>query len=187
MYEQIGKLVCRSAEETRQVCESTDWLARSDLQFVSDQEAADQLGRLFGLRLDPELLWHAVSNIFWRNEPIEPIIRHVSRLGLPLVLVSNTCSAHIRWLMGRFEVLDYFPHKILSYEVQAAKPSPEIFAAASRAAGCRPEECFFTDDTLGHIEGARKLGFDAVVFQTVAQLARELKMRGIELPVAGAI
>jgi HAD superfamily hydrolase (TIGR01509 family) len=59
------------------------------------------------------------------------------------------------------------------------KPSPEIFQAALKLCGCLPEECFYTDDIAAYVEAARQLGIDAVQFESLAQLQRELKARGI--------
>jgi putative hydrolase of the HAD superfamily len=181
MYEQIGALVGRSADETRRVCERAEWLSRSDMQIVSDDDTARELGGLFGVRLDAKSLWLAVSDIFWPNETIDPIVRQLAGLGLPMVLVSNTCSAHMRWVTGRFSILDHFPKKILSFEVGAAKPSDLIFAAAARAAGCPAADCLFVDDTPGHVEAARRIGFDAVRYESTEQLVCELHARGINL------
>ena len=44
------------------------------------------------------------------------------------------------------------------------KPQPEIFQVAMERAGCRPEECFYTDDIAAYVTAARALGIDAVRF-----------------------
>ena len=59
------------------------------------------------------------------------------------------------------------------------KPRREIFQAALELCGCRPEECFYTDDIAAYVEAAQGLGMDAVQFESLAQLERELKARGI--------
>jgi putative hydrolase of the HAD superfamily len=60
------------------------------------------------------------------------------------------------------------------------KPQPEIFQAAVERAGCRPEECFYTDDIAAYAEGARRMVIDAVVFESRMQLEGEMRRRGIE-------
>jgi HAD superfamily hydrolase (TIGR01509 family) len=60
------------------------------------------------------------------------------------------------------------------------KPQPEIYQAAIECAGCRPEECFYTDDIPEFIEAAKRLGIDAVQFESAAQLERELARRHIQ-------
>jgi putative hydrolase of the HAD superfamily len=180
MYQQIGHMVGRSAGEVRCVCEQADWLARCDVQPVSDEDMAGELGSLFGVPLDPTALWHAVSDIFWPNQEIEPVVARLARQGVPLVLISNTCSAHVRWVTARYAILSCFPHKVLSCEVGASKPSPVIFDAAARAARCPPGECLFIDDTAGHVNAARRLGFDAVRYENTEMLVRTLQARGVD-------
>ena len=59
------------------------------------------------------------------------------------------------------------------------KPQPEIFQAAVELAGCLPGECFYTDDIAAYIEAARRMGIDAVQFESRAQLEGEMRGRGI--------
>ena len=59
------------------------------------------------------------------------------------------------------------------------KPSPAIYAAAIEAARARPEECFFTDDILAYVEGARAAGIDAEQFLGYEKLLTDLRARGI--------
>ena len=55
-------------------------------------------------------------------------------------------------------MLRHFHDLVLSYEVKAMKPQPEIYQAALDMAGCRPEECFYTDDIAAYVEGAQADG-----------------------------
>ena len=96
-----------------------------------------------------------------------------------LLLVSNTNDLHFRWIRRRYPLLKHFHEYVLSYEVGSMKPSPGIFQEAIRRAGCRPEECFFTDDVEANVEGARRLGIDAVLFSGQEQLEQELARRGV--------
>jgi putative hydrolase of the HAD superfamily len=59
------------------------------------------------------------------------------------------------------------------------KPADPMYEAAIRSAGCRPEECFFTDDMPAFVEGARRHGIDAVQFTGLEQLEKELRLRGV--------
>ena len=97
-----------------------------------------------------------------------------------LVLLSNTNGIHFPMVQERYPILRHFDEYVLSHEVRALKPSPKIYEAAVRAAQCRPEECFFTDDIASYVEGARQYGIDAVQFQSADQIERELKRRGVE-------
>jgi HAD superfamily hydrolase (TIGR01509 family) len=68
----------------------------------------------------------------------------------------------------------------LSFELKACKPSPKIYTGAANKAQVRPDEIFFVDDTPGHVEGARRAGFDAVPYTTTPRLVAELRARGLE-------
>ncbi len=101
------------------------------------------------------------------------------RKNFRTVLLSNTNPIHFTMLYERYPILQHFDAYILSHEVGAMKPLPRIYEAAIAAAGCRPEECFFTDDVAEYVEGAKAAGIDAVQFQSCEQIQQELKARGV--------
>ena len=96
-----------------------------------------------------------------------------------LLLLSNTNAIHFEMIRQAYPMLRHFDDMVLSYQVGALKPGPEIFQVAIQRAGCRPEECFYTDDTAAHVEAARALGIDAEQFVDRGQLEGELTARGI--------
>ncbi len=87
-----------------------------------------------------------------------------------LLLLSNTNAIHFGMVLENYPLLRHFHHYVLSHEVGAMKPSPKIYAAAIEAAGCNPEECFFTDDIAAYVEGARQAGIRAEQFQSYEQI-----------------
>jgi len=96
-----------------------------------------------------------------------------------VLLLSNTTATHYEWLEARTPHLRHMHGHVLSFEVGAAKPQPEIYAEAIRRSGCAPGECFFTDDVMAYVEGARAAGIDAAQFTGEEQLRRDLAARGI--------
>jgi len=97
-----------------------------------------------------------------------------------LVLMSNTNAIHFEMLRGHYpQIWPHFDSLVLSYEVGAMKPRPEIYRAAIDRAGCAPEECFYTDDIAEYVEAGRRMGIDAVQFRSVPQLEEDLEQRGI--------
>lgn len=135
-----------------------------------------------GTQPDADALRHAASDIFELNTPIVPIVTSLALSRRPLGILSNTGEAHWEHCRSKYRLLDdLFDHRILSYEVGAMKPDRRIFERAVELAGCAPEKIFYTDDLPGHIEGARAVGLDAVQFTTAAELAMELRRRGVRL------
>jgi glucose-1-phosphatase len=97
-----------------------------------------------------------------------------------LVLVSNTNALHFAMIRESYaDMLRHFHSLVLSYEVRAMKPAPEIFQAAIERAECRPEECFYTDDIAVYVEAAKRMGIDGVVFESRGQLEGEMRSRGL--------
>ncbi|MCC7495947.1 MAG: HAD family phosphatase [Bryobacterales bacterium] len=99
-----------------------------------------------------------------------------------LILLSNTNELHFDMIRQRFPLLGHFHHLVLSYEVGVMKPAPRIYQEAIRAAGCKPEECFYTDDIQDYVDAGRNAGLDAVRFQSYQQLRAELTARSVTLP-----
>ena len=179
MCRQIGDLVGRSGDDVRRELMNSGLFGAYELGEITSNEMCGVVRHAFGRAVEQEALERAASDIFWRNESIEPLIDRLAATDRPLVLLSNTCDAHFRWVAARMPVLRHFQRRVLSYEVRACKPEPAIFQAAARAAGVAPGECFFTDDTPSHVEAARRLGIDAVVYRDAAQLVTTLQARGL--------
>jgi len=161
-------------------------LARTDLvtRFESGEiEPGDFVREISGhLKLkigdaDFREIW---SSIFLPVPLIpEAMLRGIAR-NYRLVLVSNTNAIHFEFILENYPLLRHFHALVLSYEAGAMKPLPPIYRKAIEAAGCRPEECFFTDDIEAYVEGARAEGMDAVRFQSAAQIETELRQRGVK-------
>jgi glucose-1-phosphatase len=111
----------------------------------------------------------------------ETMIEGIAR-NYRLVLLSNTNAIHFEMLRENYPLLRHFHALVLSYEVGAMKPLPLIYHRAIEAAGCLPEECFFTDDMAAYVTAARAQGIDAVQFQSAAQIEAELRKRGVTWP-----
>jgi HAD superfamily hydrolase (TIGR01509 family) len=95
------------------------------------------------------------------------------------LLLSNTNAVHFDWIRENYPILRHFDGLVLSYEVGHMKPAPEIYREAVRLAGCRREQCYFTDDTAANVEGAIREGLDAVQFVSSDQLRSDLAARGV--------
>ena len=98
-----------------------------------------------------------------------------------LLLLSNTNAIHYEMIEEVYPHVHHFDHHVLSYKVGAMKPDEAIYREALRHAVGAPGECFFTDDIPEYVEGARRMGIDAVQFQSHEQILGELRARGVEV------
>lgn len=98
-----------------------------------------------------------------------------------VVLLSNTNAIHFEIIRERYPHLAHFDDFVLSYEAGVMKPEAEIYRRAIEAAGCAPGECFFTDDVMPYVSGAREAGIDAEQFLGAEKLRADLAARGISV------
>lgn len=130
-------------------------------------------------KLNFEILMNRVSDIFRPNDPVISIAMQLKQKGHRLFLLSNTCDAHFNFALSQFPFLKSFDGYVLSYEIGARKPEKKIYEKALEIAGCRKEECFYTDDILSYVETARSLDIDAEQYTTPHDLIQHLTIRKI--------
>jgi len=179
-YQALEKLCPYPAAEIKRRLASTDLVPRFETGLVDPCDFVAETSRMLDLQVSYEEYRRLFGSIFSDILIPESMLEALAR-RYRLVLLSNTNALHFEVLEENYgQLLRHFHRRILSYEVRAMKPQPEIFHAAVAAAECRPEECFYTDDIAVFVEAARALGIDAVQFESCRQIERELKARGME-------
>ena len=137
---------------------STDLVTRFESGHIDPFIFYKESLALLGLSMSYEEFSSVWSAIFVK----ETFIPEQMLVGLSeryrLLLLSNTNALHIPFLRTNYPLLRHFHHQILSHEVKALKPHAAMYRAALERAVGQPEECFFTDDILAYVEGARLLG-----------------------------
>ena len=99
------------------------------------------------------------------------------RLGL----LSNTDPIHTDYIESRYDFFSYFPVRIYSCAIGAAKPNPLIYREALRACRVRAEEAVYVDDIPAYVEAARRLGMAGIQFQSSEQLVLALHDLGLQI------
>jgi putative hydrolase of the HAD superfamily len=145
---------------------------------LAPREFYRRFSELLGLSIDYQHFCGIWTSIFTRELLPESLLEELAS-QYRLVLMSNTNPIHFAMIQTEYPHLKHFHHLVLSYEVGALKPDEPIYQAALQCAGCAPEECFYTDDIAEFVEAGRRLGMDAVQFESREQLERELRARGI--------
>lgn len=179
-YQGLEGLCPYPAAEIRQRISSTDLVMRFETGLVEPGDFFEQFSRLLDLRMDYPKFCEIWSSIFDDTLVPEEVLKGLAR-RYRLVLLSNTNSIHFEMVRERYGyVLRHFHDLVLSYEVKAMKPDPRIYRIAVERAGCRPDECFYTDDIAAYTSAAREQGIDAVTFESATQIQEEMAARGIE-------
>jgi putative hydrolase of the HAD superfamily len=153
---------------------------RFETGLIEPRDFVTQMSAVLDLRIGYDEFCGVWSSIFTGTLVPEAMLAGLAA-RYRLLLLSNTNAIHFEGLRESHGVLlRHFHELVLSYQVKAMKPRPEIFQAAIARAGCRPGECFFTDDIAANVAAASSLGIDAVQFQSAAQLEQDFAARGIQ-------
>lgn len=128
--------------------------------LVSREEFCSALSRRWPQWGEPEEVWRAFrAGLLKAVEPDVRIARAVELLGqhYELAVVSNGGVETQRAKMERAGL--QFEHVLLSEEIGAAKPSPQVFRAALARLGVEADEALMVgDDVARDLEGASAAG-----------------------------
>lgn len=128
----------------------------------------------------------------WNSILLHPIAERIAAIpkikdaGYRTFLLSNTNATHV----PEFEQMmkdsgDYSNFKVgfeyihYSQELGMRKPHPETFLHLCEKHQLNPEETLFIDDSIQHIEGAKKAGLQTLHLTPEKDLLVELKALGI--------
>jgi len=92
-----------------------------------------------------------------------------------LAVLSNSPPGLSKWLAD-WNMLNFFKVVFCSGDEGMAKPDPEAFELTLERLGLKPNEAVFIDDTREHVEAARKLGLQGILFTTAEKLEEELDL-----------
>ena len=93
------------------------------------------------------------------------VVAELHERGVKTALVSN-CSHATRPIVDRLGLSESFDAVILSFEVGARKPQPEIYRAALAAVGdAEPSDAVFVDDQAGYCDAAVALGIRSFLIE----------------------
>ena len=179
-YDRMAPLCSYSPAEIPERLRTCDLVYRFETGEVDPQDFVKELCAIPELNCTFEDFREIWGSIFLPETLIPEEMLASLRERYRLLLLSNTNALHYPLLQDAYPLLGLFHDHILSFRVGAMKPSPKIYQAAIDAAGCKPEECFFTDDIPAYVEAARQHGIDAVQFESCEQIQRELRTRGVE-------
>jgi len=148
---------------------------------ISTPEFHAYLRQTADLTMDLEGFCRTWSSVFLPQTIVSEQLLAALKRNYPLILVSNTNQLHIDFVRENYGVLDYFDHRVLSYEVGALKPDRKIFERAIAVSGHPAGALFFTDDREENVEAANQLGIHAHQFKTESQLIAALREAGVDV------
>ncbi|MFV0175182.1 HAD-IA family hydrolase [Empedobacter falsenii] len=85
---------------------------------------------------------------------VEKLIKDLYNNGIELILASSASKSTIDRVFNRFELNQYFTHKISGENFPKSKPDPAIFLHAAEIAKSEHDECIVIEDSTNGIEAA---------------------------------
>jgi 2-haloacid dehalogenase len=113
------------------------------------------------------------------------ILRELHDAGVRLIGLTNWPAQTFPPARERFPFLGWFDGIVVSGDEGIAKPDEAIFRLLIDRYDVDPQAAVFIDDTLRHVDTARRLGLTGFVFSDAALLRRDLASVG--LPVAADV
>ena len=91
------------------------------------------------------------------------LVRELKAMGYGIYLCSNA-SERLLECYRIIPGIECFDGILFSAEVKCVKPQKEMYQHLFERFHLKPEECFFIDDVMLNIEGARACGMDGYCF-----------------------
>lgn len=99
--------------------------------------------------------------------------------GTPVYALTNWSAETFPEARARFEWLEWFDGIVVSGEEGVVKPTPAIFERLIERYALTPDRTVFTDDSPANVEGARRCGLRAELWQGASAFRATLAQLGV--------
>ena len=150
------------ADEFQRVLDQSPLLHEYESGRIGSRDFFGEVVARTGYRgTEPEFRM-AFADIFSEIRPMVALHAELRRRGIPAFIFSNTNEIAVTHIRERFPFFRDFDAHVLSYEVGAMKPRPEIYAAVEAATGRRGGDLLFIDDRAENAAAAAARGWQTV-------------------------
>ncbi|MDD3586996.1 MAG: hypothetical protein PHQ75_07410 [Thermoguttaceae bacterium] len=186
---QVSELTHKSEEEVKNAIFGDKKYQMLENGSLSSQAYFDQVCIELDCAINPDDFLEATNNIFWVNDSILPLVRHLAKIFFPRGILSNTGPQHWYYVQGTFDCITtlFRKHLVTSFESRYMKPQKEIYEIAFQEA-CRevtdlvPGEILFVDDLEENVAGAIEYGFAGLTYKDTDSLLAEFNRLGLPGP-----
>lgn len=153
-------------------------LDRMDTGSIGEEEFLSFLNRFTPQANRAQVLeaWNSILIGLWPDR-VE-VVRKIRSSGRRTFLLSNTNALHVQAFepmvdraMGLSSLRSAFDAVYYSNVIRMRKPDPAVFLRVCEWNGLDPASTLFVDDSIQHVEGARRSGLRAFHLQPGADFA----------------
>lgn len=138
-----------------------------------------QLDGLLERPLGAERLRGHLEHMLRAPMPGTPVLLEELAGRYRLACLSNTNPVHWRYLLERFDFMQWLAPRMASHELELVKPDPQIFRAAEAQLGAAAADCLLIDDRPNNVEAAQAAGWMALQFTDAVVLRADLAGLGV--------
>lgn len=106
------------------------------------------------------------------------LIDQLKNNGIRIGMLSNIDDRYVK-LIRDFGFYEPFEPCLLSCEIGFQKPDLQAYELLLKSMKLPAEEIVFIDDKTENVDAAKKVGIDAIIFESEEQIRKELSKRGI--------
>ncbi|AWG22225.1 ABC transporter ATP-binding protein [Flavobacterium faecale] len=153
---------------------------------LSTRNTYQKLKELFGLQGDVEemiLRKRALFNDAFDTkedlfllEGVEALIKDCYANGMQLILASSASKVTIERVFNRFNLNQYFTHKVSGEDFPESKPNPAIFLHAATLSTAPKENCIVIEDSTNGVKAAKAAGIYCVGYKSTHSKDQELAL-----------
>ncbi len=142
----------------------------------STKNIYERLKSVYGLKEDVLDLVEVKRNLFndafdqkedlYLLDGVEDLIQELHQNGMQLILASSSANVTIHRIFKRFDLDQYFTHKVSGEDFPKSKPHPAIFQKAAELAQTPVEHCIVIEDSTNGIMAAKAAGIYCVGYDS---------------------
>jgi len=119
------------------------------------------------------------ADIFTEMPDTIALHAELRRRGFKTYIFSNTNDLAVEHVRRNFPFFSQFDGYILSYEVGALKPQPEIYEAMEKLTGRQGADLVYLDDRAENIAAGAARGWRAILHESTAKTRQALASMGL--------
>lgn len=122
-----------------------------------------------------DILWDKLQAVTGTRNYSNEWIKDLKARGYKLYVLSNYGKQSFAINSPIYDFLSDMDGIVVSYEIEKCKPEPEIYLELCKRYGVEPKNSVFIDDRQVNIDGAKKCGYNGIVFENYEQAREELE------------
>lgn len=156
-------------------------LRLGEIDYATFLERACLLLEIPATERNKQIITNAWFDAYHYRLEMQQLVVELREKGYRIGILTNNFAERFAYVEKKFHFIHYFNHIFISSDLRVKKPDIACYQQVLKAIELSPDKVFFVDDKEGNVAAARKLGINAVVFESEQQLRIELKRHNVDV------